>query len=117
MRAGWLKWAGRLSVVLTLTSPAAAEETPKRGGTLTYLIAADAPPSFDAHREATFATVYSGAPFYSVLIRLDPNNPSSATEFACDLCTQMPQPSDGGKTYAFEIHDGVKWHDRSQLTA
>ena len=53
--------------------PAAAGETPKSGGTLTYLIAADAPPSFDAHREGTFATVYSAAPFYSVLIRVDPN--------------------------------------------
>jgi peptide/nickel transport system substrate-binding protein len=104
-------------VATLFATEASAGETPKPGGALTYLIAADAPPSFDAHREATFATVYSGAPFYSVLIRLDPNNPSSATEFACDLCTQMPQPSDGGKTYAFEIRDGVKWHDGSPLTA
>jgi transposase len=51
-------------------------ETPKTGGFLTYAIPADAPPSFDAHREATFATVHSTAPFYSVLIRVDPNNPS-----------------------------------------
>ena len=35
--------------------PEAAAETPKRGGTLTYMIPADAPPSFDGHREATFA--------------------------------------------------------------
>ena len=32
-----------------------------------------APPSFDGHRETTYATVHSTAPFYSVLIRLDPN--------------------------------------------
>ena len=37
----------------------------------------------------TFATVYSGAPFYSVLIRVDPNNLSSG-DFVCDLCTEMP---------------------------
>src|SRR6266404_7031489 len=117
MRAGWLKWAGRLSVVLALTSPAAAEETPKRGGTLTYLIPADAPPSFDAHRESTFATVHGGAPFYSLLIRVNPQNPSSTTDFTCDLCTEMPQPTDGGKTYTFKIRDGVKWHDGSPLTA
>jgi len=61
--------------------PQAAAEAPKRGGTLTYMIAADAPPSFDAHRELTFATVYSGAPFYSVLIRLNPENPGSSTDF------------------------------------
>jgi hypothetical protein len=35
------------------------------------MIPADAPPSFDAHREGTFATVHSAAPFYSVLIRVD----------------------------------------------
>ena len=91
--------------------------TPKRGGTLTYMIPADAPPSFDAHREATFATVYSAAPFYSVLIRVDPNNPSSTTDFVCDLCTEMPQPTDDGKTYTFKIRDGVKFHDGSPLTA
>jgi peptide/nickel transport system substrate-binding protein len=80
---------------------AMAEETPKTGGFLTYAIPADAPPSFDAHREATFATVHSTAPFYSVLIRVDPNNPSSTTDFVCDLCTEMPQPSDNARTYTF----------------
>src|SRR5246500_3600388 len=97
--------------------PALADEEPKRGGTLNYMIPADAPPSFDAHREGTFATLYSGAPFYSVLIRVDPNNPSSTTDFVCDLCTEMPQPTDGGKTYTFKIRDGVKFHDGTPLTA
>src|ERR1700724_2520799 len=96
---------------------AAAAEKPKNGGILTYVIPADAPPSFDAHRETTFATIHSAAPFYSVLIRVDPNNPSSTTEFVCDLCTAMPQPTDGGKTYTFKIRDGVKFHDGSPLTA
>ena len=100
-----------------LTGSAAAEETPKPGGTLTYLIAADAPPSFDAHRELTFATVYSAAPFYSVLVRVDPNNPASAAAFVCDLCTEMPIPTDDGKTYTFKLRDGVKFHDGSPLTA
>jgi peptide/nickel transport system substrate-binding protein len=111
-------WAAGLGAafVASTTTTAIAEETPKSGGTLTYVIAADAPPSFDAHREATFATVYSAAPFYSVLIRVDPKNPSS-NDFVCDLCTEMPRPSDGGKTYTFKIRDGVKWHDGSPLTA
>ena len=81
------------------------------------MIPADAPPSFDAHREGTFATVHSAAPFYSVLIRVDPNNPSSATDFVCDLCTAMPQPTDGGNTYSFKIGDDVKFHDASPLMA
>src|SRR5262249_29738481 len=40
----------------------AAGETPKRGGILTFMIPADAPPSFDAHRETTYATVHAAAP-------------------------------------------------------
>jgi len=96
---------------------AVSAETPKRGGLLTYLIPADAPPSFDAHREGTFATVHSAAPFYSVLIRVDPNNPSSTTDFVCDLCIEMPQPSDEGRTYTFKIRDDVRFHDGTPLTA
>jgi hypothetical protein len=44
---------------------------------VTYMIPADAPPSLDGHRETTYATVHSAAPFYSVLIRINPENPSS----------------------------------------
>jgi peptide/nickel transport system substrate-binding protein len=95
----------------------AAAETPKRGGTLTYLIPADAPPTFDGHRETTYATVHTAAPFYSVLIRVNPDNPGSTTDFVCDLCTEIPQPTDGGKTYTFKIRNGVKFHDGSPLTA
>jgi len=104
-------------MVAALAAPAAAGEEPKYGGTLTYMIPADAPPSFDAHREGTFATVHSAAPFYSVLIRVDPNNPSSTTDFVCDLCTAMPQPTDGGKTFTFKVRDDVRFHDGTPLTA
>jgi peptide/nickel transport system substrate-binding protein len=100
--------------------PAWAEnppEKPKRGGTLTYLIPADAPPSFDAHRETTYATIHSAAPYYSVLIRVPPDNPASTTEFVCDLCVEMPKPTDNGKTYTFKIRQDVKFHDGSKLTA
>jgi peptide/nickel transport system substrate-binding protein len=97
--------------------PAGVGETPKRGGTLTYMIPADAPPSLDGHRETTFATVHAAAPFYSVLVRVNPDNPSSTTDFVCDLCTEMPTPTDGGKTWTFKIRQGVKFHDGSPLTS
>jgi peptide/nickel transport system substrate-binding protein len=90
-------------ILLSIGVPAAEAETPKRGGTLTYMIPADAPPSFDGHREATFATVHAVAPFYSVLIRVNPENPASTTDFVCDVCTEIPEPADGGRTYAFPI--------------
>ena len=53
--------------------PAAAdtgETTPKRGGTLTYMIPADAPPSLDGHRESTYR---HGARDRAVLQRADPD--------------------------------------------
>jgi peptide/nickel transport system substrate-binding protein len=106
-----------LAAALALATPAAADEAPKRGGILTYMIPADAPPSFDGHREGTYATVHMTAPFYSVLIRVNPQNPSSTTDFVCDLCTEMPKPTDDGKTYTFKIRGGVKFHDGSSLTA
>jgi len=97
--------------------PAAAGEKPKYGGTLTYMIPADAPASFDGHRDTYYATVHSVAPFYSVLIHVNPENPSSTTDFVCDLCAEMPQPSDDGKTYTFKIRQDVQFHDGSPLTA
>jgi peptide/nickel transport system substrate-binding protein len=109
--------AAFFAVVLLSGGLVAADEAPKRGGTLTYLIPADAPPSFDGHRESTYATVHSVSPFYSVLIRINPLNPASTDDFVCDLCTAMPKPTDDGKTYIFKIRDGVKWHDGSKLTA
>src|SRR5881394_3518216 len=88
--------AGTLAALLPRAN---AEDAPRRGGILTYMIPADAPPSFDGHRETTFATVHATAPFYSVLIRINPQNPSSTSDFVCDLCTEMPRPTDDSKTY------------------
>ena len=51
-----------LGAALAMAWPAGAAETPKRGGTLTYMISADAPPTFDGHRETTYATVHAAAP-------------------------------------------------------
>ena len=69
-------WAAAFAGALCLAPAAAsAEETPKHGGTLTYMIPADAPPSLDGHRETTYATAHAAAPFYSVLIRVNPDNP------------------------------------------
>src|SRR5215467_16076397 len=94
---------------VAFTAVAVAGETPKSGGSLTYMIPADAPPSFDAHRETTFATIHSAAPFYSVLVRVNPENPASTTEFVCDVCARIPEPSDGGRLWAFPIRDDIKF--------
>jgi peptide/nickel transport system substrate-binding protein len=105
------------TAILTAGTSGLAAETPKRGGTLVYMIPSDAPPSLDGHRETTYATIHTAAPFYSVLMRINPDNPSSTNDFVCDLCTEMPKPTDDGKTWTFKIRDGVKFPDGSPLTA
>src|SRR5580693_3822436 len=105
------------ALFLSLAASALADETPKSGGSLTYVIPADAPPSFDGHRENTFATIHAVAPFYSVLIRANPDNPADTTQFVCDVCTAIPKPTDDGRTYAFQIRDDVRFQDGSAMTA
>jgi peptide/nickel transport system substrate-binding protein len=105
------------AILVLLSYAALADDTPKRGGTLTYLIPADAPPSFDGHREATFATLHAVAPFYSVLVRADPENPSDTTHFVCDVCTTVPEPTDDGRTWTFSIRGDVKFTDGTPMTA
>src|SRR3981081_4041659 len=120
-RTGWL--AESLSVALSAAVAAgrpggrAAGENINRGGILPYMIPADAPPSLDGHKENTYATLHATAPFYSTLIAINPDNPSSSTDFVCDLCTEMPKPVDDGKTYTFKIRKGVKFHNGDPLTA
>jgi hypothetical protein len=73
-----------------MASPAGAAATPRYGGVLTYMIPADAPPSFDVHREQTYAMIHTAAPFYSVLVRFSPYDPGSTTDIVCDVCTKVP---------------------------
>jgi peptide/nickel transport system substrate-binding protein len=118
MRLRLFLWGMGLFAALAMTVPAAAQQAgPKYGGILTYIIPADSLPSFDGHREGTYATVHSAAPFYSTLIRINPYDPSSSTDIVCDVCTQMPKPTDDGKTWTFTIRQGVKFHDGTPLTA
>src|SRR3984885_3026266 len=114
-------FAAGIAIVLALSMPAfapllaVADETPKNGGTLTYMIPADAPPSFDGHREATFATVHAVAPFYSVLVRANPENPADTAQFVCDVCTAIPEPTDGGRTWSFTIRGDVNFSDGATM--
>ena len=63
-------WAAGLGVALVAAAPAMADEAPKYGGILTYMIPADAPPSFDAHREGTLRDRAFGR---ALLQRADPS--------------------------------------------
>ncbi len=96
---------------------AAAGEKPQRGGILNFVVGSKIP-SYDGHRETTFGVIHPIAPFYSVLIRVNPENPQSPTDFVCDLCKgKVPKATDGGTKYTFKIKKGVKFHDGTPLTA
>ncbi len=105
--------AGLLAAPLAM--PAAEAQTPKKGGILKFVVPGEFP-TMDGHRENTFALIHPLAPFYSVLIRVNPDDPAK-NDFVCDLCSEMPEPADGGKTYSFKIRKGVKFHDGTALTA
>jgi peptide/nickel transport system substrate-binding protein len=100
---------------LPLAVQTVSADTPKKGGILKFVVP-DEPPSFDGHRETTFALIHPIAPFYSTLIRVEPENPNSG-KYVCDVCTEMPAPADGGKTYTFKIRNDAKFHDGAALTA
>ena len=94
----------------------ALAETPTYGGILTYVVPAE-PPSFDGHRETTFALIHPIAPFYSVLIRVNPDNPGSPTDFVGDLALEVPEPTDNGTTYTFKLRQNATFADGQRVTA
>ncbi|MGZ8486281.1 MAG: hypothetical protein ACXW6R_20670, partial [Candidatus Binatia bacterium] len=64
-------WLPLVALLLVLPWAAVAAETPRPGGEL-VLAVAETPPSFDGHRETTFAMIHPIAPHYSTLLRFDP---------------------------------------------
>jgi peptide/nickel transport system substrate-binding protein len=96
---------------------AAQAQKVKRGGILSFVVGSKIP-SYDGHVESTFGMIHPIRPFYSLLIRINPDNPQSPTDFVCDLCKgKVPTGTDGGKTYTFKIRTGVQFHDGTPLTA
>jgi peptide/nickel transport system substrate-binding protein len=97
---------------LVAASPAMAV---KRGGVLNIVVGSKIP-SYDGHRETTFGMIHPIRPFYSLLIRVNPDNPQSTSDFQCDVCENW-KVSDGGKTYTFKLRENVKFHDGTPMTA
>ncbi len=106
------------SAVLLVAIPALplAAEDPVRGGELTFVVPASGFPTMDAHRETTFAVIHPLRPFYSLLIKANPDNPADPTDFVGDVAESWKE-SDGGKTYTFKLRRNVKFHDGAALTA
>jgi peptide/nickel transport system substrate-binding protein len=103
-----------IALLLALVAPGAAQESPRRGGELVFVVQSE-PPSYDAHREETFGLIHPIAPFYSLLLRIDPTDPKGR-RIAGDLAESWTRSADG-LTYTFKIRKGVKFHDGQPLTA
>ncbi len=106
------------ALALTLWSLApTAEAAPKRGGVLKFVVGSKIP-SYDGHIESTFGMIHPIRPFYSLLIRVNPDNPSSPTDFVCDVCAGgVPQPTEGHTKYTFKIRKDIWFHDGQKLTS
>jgi peptide/nickel transport system substrate-binding protein len=94
--------------------PAASPALPRAGGELTFLVPAE-PPSYDAHREETFALIHPAAPHYNTLLRIDPFDPTG-TRVVGDLAESWAVSPDK-RTYVLKLRRGVKFHDGSELTS
>ncbi len=102
---------------LALGAGAPDAQAQKRGGMLRIVVGSKIP-SYDAHKESTFGMIHPIRPFYSLLIRVNPDNPSSPTDFVCDLCEgKVPGATNGGLTYTFKIRNGVEFHNGTKLTS
>jgi peptide/nickel transport system substrate-binding protein len=113
--------AGAVLAVLALLlvvppAPSQAAETPVRGGEFVFVVPASGFPSMDAHREETFAVIHPLAPFYSLLIRVDPQDPGNTSKFVGDVAEGWTTSADG-RTYTFKLRQGVKFHDGSAMTS
>lgn len=97
---------------LLLPSLAVAQQTPRSGGTLVFAVGSE-PASFDGHREDRFGTIHPFAPFYSLLVKVNQDEPS---EIVGDLAETWTISRDG-LTYTFKLRDGLRFHDGSTLTA
>ncbi|GIX48322.1 MAG: peptide ABC transporter substrate-binding protein [Candidatus Tectimicrobiota bacterium] len=115
VRSRWLV-AGVVVLVLGLATAAWAAEQPRHGGILTYIVSASGFPSMDGHRETTFAVVQPLAPFYSVLIKVNPENPADPTDFVGDVAESWTVSPDG-RVYTFKLRRNVKFHDGSLMTS
>src|SRR5687767_6268242 len=101
-------------VLVLFAASVVAQEKPRTGGELVFVVAAE-PPSFDAHREETFAMLHPGAPQYNTLMRVDPTD-RTGTKFIGDLAESWTISPDK-KTYTFKVRQGVKFHDGSVMTS
>lgn len=93
-------------------SGASAQEKPRYGGILNWYDYAD-PGRLDIHTEGPLAVQQAIAGVYSGLLHHDPDDPA---RISGDLAERWAVSPDG-KTYTFNLRNGVKWHDGQPFSA
>ncbi len=104
---------GLVAIATTVLLPGALQaQAPKRGGTLTYAVTAEAPTT-DCHATTTYAAVHVLAPHYSLLLKVDQDNFPKLKPDLAESWTVSPD----GLTYTFKLRDGVRFHDGSGFSS
>jgi peptide/nickel transport system substrate-binding protein len=97
---------------LAIAAPAAAQEQPKRGGTLEFAIGGE-PPNYDCHANSSFAAIHWLAPHYSTLLKFDAAKYPQVKPDAAETY----EVSGDQLTYIFRLRRDVKFHDGSPFTS
>src|SRR5918993_5703330 len=108
----FMTWVLVLGALVFLPGRGFPGESPRSGGELVFAVA-ETPPSFDGHRETTFAMIHPIAPHYSTLLRFDPHN---YPKIIGDIAESWSFSKDG-LTLTVKLRKGIKFHDGSPLTA
>jgi peptide/nickel transport system substrate-binding protein len=101
-----------LGVIFFAADAAIADQKPVRGGTLTYAIDG-APNTLDCHAADNASILNAISPFYSTLLRYDPDDGS---KIIGDLAKAWTVSEDGS-IYTFKLYDNVVFHDGTSLTS
>src|SRR6266498_1540663 len=99
-------------LVLAASWARTATSVPVHGGHATVLNYAY-PEVWDPHIAGTLGALAAISPMYNQVVEFNPLNPG---EVIGDLAKSW-EVRDGGLTYMFHLHEGVKWWDGHDLTA
>lgn len=100
-----------VSAALALAAPAAAQETPRHGGTVTINVHSDAP-NFDPLGSTSFALHSRMGLAMNRLIEWRTGPDISYGDFVPNpALAESWEVSEDGLTYTFNLREGVVWHD------
>lgn len=101
---------------LLATAPAAlAADEPTQGGTL-RLLARAAAGTIDPHINYTLQYFQLNYLLYDGLVTYRKAGDESGFEVVADLAEALPEPQQDGTQYVFQLRDGIRFSDGSELT-